>query len=155
MKKIKLTQQKFALVDSEDFEFLSQFKWCVSKYRKKYRAVTSLPRVNGKNPKILMHNLIMQRKFIDHIDGNPLNNQRKNLRPATHTQNACNRGVKVNNKCGLKGVYYSTEESRKKRWVAEVKLGDVRWRRRFLTKTEAYEWYKQKAKYLHKEFAKF
>ena len=30
MKKIKLTKNKFAIVDDEDFKFLSQWKWFLS-----------------------------------------------------------------------------------------------------------------------------
>jgi len=48
----------------------------------------------GKDPK----------EFIDHIDGNRINNNIENLREATRQQNGFNRGPQKNNKLGIKGV---------------------------------------------------
>lgn len=42
---------------------------------------------------------------IDHIDGNRSNNQIKNLREATHSQNMANRKVSARSKTGIKGVH--------------------------------------------------
>ena len=48
----------------------------------------------GKDPK----------EFIDHIDGNRINNNIENLREATNQQNLFNTGPSKNNKLGIKGV---------------------------------------------------
>lgn len=43
-------------------------------------------------------------KSLDHKDGNKLNNSIENLRPATDSENNCNRKIHKNNKSGVKGV---------------------------------------------------
>jgi hypothetical protein len=89
MKEIKLTQEKVALVDDEDFEYLNQFKWHAEDGRKnKYYAA----RMHNRKL-IKMHRIIMDTpKYfeVDHIDGNGLNNQKSNLRNCTHSQNQRN-----------------------------------------------------------------
>lgn len=63
-------------------------------------------RTNG-NPQF-MHRYLMKPKegeFIDHKDGNGLNNSRENMRIATITQNNYNKSIHHNNKSGYKGVY--------------------------------------------------
>lgn len=43
-------------------------------------------------------------KFIDHIDGDKLNNKPCNLREASRSQNTCNTGANKKNQSGYKGV---------------------------------------------------
>lgn len=115
MKKLKLTQNKYALVDDKDFKYLSQFKWHI--ISKRYIARSYL----GKE--ILLHRDLLNpsKEFeIDHIDGNPLNNQRNNLRLANHAENIRNRTrVNKNNSSGITGVCWF---KRDKKWRARLMI---------------------------------
>jgi hypothetical protein len=122
MKEIKLTQGFVTQVDDEDYEFLNQWKWCAAKYKDNYYAVRSVR--TGKNVRhIKMHRLLLKvtnNIWTDHVDGNSLNNQKVNLRTATASQNACNRGLYNNKTSKYKGVFYSKE--RKKCWRVLVAI---------------------------------
>jgi hypothetical protein len=107
MKEIKLTQGEVALVDDEDYEYLSQFKWNLFKTKNTkyvfYARGKNL--INGKWHNVFMHRLILKPKqdqYIDHIDKNGLNNQKLNLRICTKAQNAWNKKVQDGRK--YKGV---------------------------------------------------
>lgn len=98
MKKIPLTQGKFALVDDEDFEWLSQWKWGLSN---KYAARNT--------DKAYMHRLVnktQKGKDTDHINGDKLDNRRSNLRSARRAENNANTKLKKNNTSGFKGVSF-------------------------------------------------
>jgi hypothetical protein len=91
MKEITLTQGKVALVDDEDFEYLSRFNWHVKRTNRKWKvlyAVAHEPNTKRNSTKLRMHRLLLpDAKEIDHINGDGLDNRRCNLRPATHRQN--------------------------------------------------------------------
>lgn len=90
MKQIPLTQNKFAIVDDEDFDKVSQYKWYANFVNGTWYAQTG----RGKTAK-KMHRLIMgltdPKILVDHKDRNGLNNQKSNLREATFAQNMANR----------------------------------------------------------------
>ena len=59
---------------------------------------------------IFLHKLLLpDSPYIDHIDNNPLNNRRDNLRPCTLSQNQGNRKLNHNNTSGYKGVSLHTQ----------------------------------------------
>ena len=107
MKEIKLIHGKVALVDDEDFERLSLFKWCADRKRSTYYAIRNILYLDNKQTTISMHREILNAPpamQVDHINGNGLDNQRNNLRLCTHQQNCFNKNAQKNNKLGIKGV---------------------------------------------------
>jgi hypothetical protein len=79
-----------------------------------YRVV----RIQGKRYKV--HRIIFTLhhgytpNFVDHIDGDPLNNKIEKLRECNHNQNMHNRKISSNNKSGIKGIIW--DKSSKKWW---------------------------------------
>jgi hypothetical protein len=125
MKSISLTRGFVTLVDDEDFEWLSQSKWWVLKDRRNCYAIGW---IKGKTTR--MHRLILNVKpgeFIDHIDGDGLNNTRQNLRLATISQNGGNRKKDRSNTSGFKGVYcYKDVQHHRKPWTAQIFVNNIR-----------------------------
>ena len=62
-------------------------------------------------------------EYIDHIDGNGLNNKPENLRPATLSENKCNQKIYKSNTSGVKGVYWCKP---KNTWVAQIGFNNRR-----------------------------
>jgi len=92
------------------------------------------------------------KNMIDHIDRNPENNRIENLREAAASQNACNRGLRVDNTSGYKGVFWNNLN---KNWRAKIKKkGKSYYLGSFPTAEEAYAAYCQAAEKLHGEYAR-
>jgi len=70
----------------------------------------------------LMHHGYLP-KYVDHIDGNKLNNRIENLRPATAIENAYNCKMSKNNTSGVKGVSWNKGT---KKWEANINVAGVR-----------------------------
>jgi len=109
------------IVDDCDREFLeSMGKWYINRgYCRRRNPRDPLTKKAGKW--ILMHRVVLERKlgrpiaagmFCDHIDGNPSNNSRSNLREVTHQQNAMN-------KTRARGYYW---DKRARKWRAYIYL---------------------------------
>ncbi len=158
MKKIPLTQGKVAIVDDEDYEELSQFKWFAQKEPCTYYAARRIYLGNGaKNPKqktIRMHRLLMNAKKkqeVDHINGNGLDNRKSDLRLCTHSENARNRRLRLGGSSLYKGVYW--HKSRKK-WQSQIVFNyQIKYLGRYDNEIEAAKAYDYAAKELFGEFA--
>jgi hypothetical protein len=164
MKKIKLTQDKEAIVDDDDYGVLMEHKWCAHKQvNGKFYVARSSPRdSNGKQKTIRMHRQITNAPkgmYVDHINGNPLDNRKENLRICTNQQNGMNRGKQNNNTSGYKGVRYVKKKKNmineySKPWGAEIMHNQKRvFFGYYKTKEEAARAYDKKAIELFGEFA--
>jgi hypothetical protein len=111
----------FAIVDDADFEHLNQWKWHAERHKKTIYA----RRCNAKSEsprRLSMHREVLGAPVgigIDHKDGNGLNNQRSNLRPATDAENNRNRAIQRNNTSGYVGVVWHKGHNR---WRAKIKV---------------------------------
>ena len=149
--KIKLTQGKFALVSNRDYWSVKRFTWYAVKNGRVWYAVTH---PHFKEDPILMHRLLagFPPFQLDHKNGNGLDNRRRNLRPATGTQNQGNRRLSKNNTSGFKGVSW---HKRSKKWVTHI---GVRGRSQrvgcFSTRQAARQAYAKAARQYFGEFAR-
>lgn len=122
MKRIPLSQGKFALVDDEDYERVMEIgKWCYTTQGYAQSRVVS----NQKKEEVLMHRFIMglntgDKRVVDHKFGDGLDNRKENLRICTHAQNISNRVNKnKNNTSGFRGVCF---DKRKNKWMAKIQF---------------------------------
>jgi len=121
MKKIPLSNGKFTMVDDENYELLRQFKWhpqICGKYVYAYRR----HKINNKKTTISMHRSICfppKNMEIDHIDGNGLNNIKKNLRICTTSLNQANSKKRKNTSSTYKGVSW---HKILKKWQTRIRL---------------------------------
>lgn len=125
---IPLTQNKSAIVDLEDYEYLMQWKWSANKdgntfYARRSENWTSSENGERKTRTVFMHRLILgltdPTRPVDHANGHGLDNRKENLRECTHAQNAWNR--RKNKKKGFSYVKrlkkYSTCISPNGNWI--------------------------------------
>jgi hypothetical protein len=152
--KIYLSQGKFAIVDDEDFEWLSKWKWSLcSGYavRKIY-----LGNIDGKykSKRFSMHREIMKvskELKIDHINRNRIDNRKINLRTCNATQNLMNKKHQKNSASGIKGVRWREDI---KKWHVEIQANKKRFYLGvFIEMSDAINAYNDAAKKYHGEFA--
>ncbi|WP_218936499.1 HNH endonuclease [Bacillus sp. AFS073361] len=126
-----------ALIDTEDLPIASSIlnSWCANvNYRDKVYVATTQ---KGKNVKL--HRLIIEcpeDKQVDHINGNPLDNRKVNLRAVTPSENQLNRQkAQSNSKSGVRGVSWDKERNK---WRAIIRVeGKQRYLGHYLALDEA------------------
>lgn len=156
--KIKLTQNKYVLMDKKDFDLVKDYKWY---YAKNGYAAAKLyfGRKAGKNIQkgIFMHRVIMTPKNgmdVDHINKDKLDNRRANLRICNRSQNLANKFDLNKNTTGYKGVFFVKWGKRIKRWKAAIQIeNSQKHLGYFLTKEDAALAYNKAAKQYFGEFA--
>lgn len=108
---IKLTRNKYAIVDEEDLKRLSEYSWSCNS--------NGYAEARIKNKLVRMHRFLAcpaPGLYVDHINGNTLDNRKSNLRSVTPRENANNarkRGDKTTSK------YRGVSRDAKGKWVVQ------------------------------------
>jgi len=123
MKLIPLTQGKFAQVDDEDYEYLSQFKWQALKGVTTWYATRRITVAPKQRKTVWMHREITGAPDgidVDHQDRNGLNEQKANLQFLTRSEHVRRRRITTSKKTSqYKGVsWYSKYQN----WVAQIQV---------------------------------
>jgi hypothetical protein len=156
MKTINLTQNKVAKISDEDFERVSFYKWNAAKSSGgKFYAVRKEWMYDLKDSlHVSLARFILQAPdnlFVDHINGDTLDNQRENLRLCTRAENARNRRLAKNNTSGCTGVVLANNKTS---WKASVYInGKMKHLGTFKTKEEAVSARKRAEKEVYGNFA--
>ena len=125
MKILRIDSPKYGLInillDDEDYKKIEKdfnnLNWTITKNRNKFYVQK---RVNGKN--IYLHRYIMncpKGKYVDHKNHNTLDNRKQNLRITNNADNLRNGEIRINNKTGVKGVYF---DNKRNKYVANIKV---------------------------------
>ena len=144
VKTITLRHGQVVLLDDEDYEWLIKFRW--------HYATNGY--IKMKDTRILMHRFIMgvqdnPNAYVDHINHNPSDNRRSNLRLCTQKQNAANKSPRKNSTSKYLGVCKI-----KGWWVAQIRMnGATKCLGRFMDESDAAKAYDTAAKELYGEFA--
>lgn len=119
MKEISLSKGLVALVDDDDYEWLSKYKWYACRGKSGWYAVHETRQSEGGRV-IRMHREIVDAQpgeLVDHWNHDTLDNRRENLRLCSDTQNCANQKLRVDNTSGYKGVGWN---SRVRKWRAQL-----------------------------------
>lgn len=103
-------------IDSEDLEKVIARKWRFWKGRI----------FTGNYKPISITDFLMNPKegqVVDHIDNNPLNNCKSNLRITTQAKNTINKVLQSNNTSGVTGVSWDKE---RKKWAVEIRMNGIK-----------------------------
>lgn len=106
------------LYSEQDYVKVHLFGW----HKTKSGYVAASRKVEGKWTLVYFHREIFNLKkndgvIVDHIDGNPLNNRRDNLRLVTQSENLQNAAKRSNTSSSMKGVSFYKRDNK---WSAQI-----------------------------------
>lgn len=149
----------YTLVDESDLEEIEKNTLCVTKSgrttAKQYVNISSKgTREDKKNGNVLfkgLHTHLLNVNMVDHINRNPMDNRRCNLRETTPKKNNNNKGNVHKGNSGILGVRFCQKDES---WQARIKQDDKEYSKSFSVKKYGYEEAKQMAIIARMEFNK-
>lgn len=151
MKAVLSTKGHFALVDDEDYECVTRFKWYAHNSKGGRRPARVICSENGRKIRYLHHEILQppEGMVVDHINGDPWDNRRVNLRICTRAQNWLNRRKNESAR------FYKGVTLNKGRYIARIgHAGAVHSLGSFATPEEAAQAYDKAAIELHGQYAR-
>ncbi len=121
---IPLTQGYSTIIDACDLDAVYTHLWCIQRCKNSDRhgGTKVYAKCSMGGTQVTLHRFILQpprHSLVDHINGDPLDNRRINLRLTTHQGNAANRPKdrvkKATSK--FKGVYWARAQ---RKWTAQI-----------------------------------
>lgn len=120
IKEIKLTRGFVAIVDEVDFEkAIGAGSWAASVKSNTVYAVHGIKKNDGRWTTTRLHNYLTDWPFVDHINGDGLDNRRSNLRPSSYRTNSLNLARYSSNTSGYKGVTWHKGAGK---WASQIQL---------------------------------
>lgn len=104
------------IIDLDDIEKVKYHKWRLDSNGRPITGNCTKSRPRKELSHVLLN--VPEGKVVDHIDGNPKNNRRSNLRVCTQSENLCNRSFMTNNNSGCIGVRWSKNRFK---WEVEIR----------------------------------
>jgi hypothetical protein len=150
--RVPLSRGLFATIDVAD-EWVTRHRWFAFKDGHTSYAATNVGIGKAKRP-ALMHRMLLgfPESFVDHRDGDGLNNRRENIRLATRSQNQFNRRKTE----GMTSCFKGVNRKSNGKFQASISLGNnaKRWSRVFTSEETAARAYDVKAAEWFGEFAR-
>jgi len=121
MREIPLTRGYVAIVDDDDYELVSRFKWQAGVRNHTVYAQRSFRGPDGRKTMQSLHRMLMNLTDpaiqIDHRDHDGLNNSRSNLRACSHAENQRNVRKRNGGSSRFKGT---CRNEGKRKWIAQI-----------------------------------
>jgi hypothetical protein len=133
------TTAVYSQVDEDDFERINKYKWSKNNTSSLH---TTYAKTGCGQTRIHLHRFIMglgdykdDKRIINHIDGNGLNNCKNNLEICDILYNSQS-FRRHHGKHNVGFVYLDTSMNRIKRWRATIIINKIKHQKRFLTEQE-------------------
>ena len=124
---VPLTKGHEALIDARNVSLVEGFNWSAKVDLRQDGSVRNVyAHRQSKTGVVHMHRIIAGAhagQFVDHMDGDGLNNLSANLRICSHAQNLRNQSISADNTSGYKGVWFHKKSSK---WAAAIQIDGTR-----------------------------